>query len=581
MTAWRQTFCLLGALMAGSNQMVYCAPIENPTRPVDPLTFSRGIAPIIFQNCSACHRPGQSAPFNLLNYQDAKKHMKEIAEVTARRYMPPWLPEPGYGDFVGARLLSTGQISALQQWVAEGGVEGNPAELPPLPQWSDDWQLGEPDLVVTMQQPYTLPAEGKDVYRNFVVPIPLTARRYVKAVEFRPGNPKIVHHAFIRLDRTRESRQRDARDPEPGFSGIHAPPTAQPPTGHFLSWQPGKRVSKEPVGLPWSLETNTDLVLQLHLKPTGKPEDIQSSVGFYFTDQPPTNTPIKIWLVSYDIDIPAGEANYVLKDSYVLPVDLEVLAVLPHTHYLGREAQGYATLPDGTRQWLLRIRQWDFNWQGDYRYAKPVFLPKGASVTMELTYDNSANNIRNPNQPPQRVRYGPRSTDEMGELWFQVIARNSNDLATISRDCNDRLIRDGIAYNEFLLRVDPLDADAHTELGRLKLIRGQAADAAGHFRTALEIKPSSDEPHYYLGLLFRQQRKLPQARSEFENAIRLNPENSKAHGNLGVIFAENGDVALAEAHFRSALRINPDDSLAQDCLNELLKSKASQSNRPK
>src|SRR5205814_2176951 len=202
-------------------------------------------------------------------------------------------------------------------------------------------------------------------------------------------------------------------------------------------------------------------------------------------------------------------------------------------------------------------------------------------VTMEFTYDNSANNIRNPNQPPQRVRYGPRSTDEMGVLWFQVIARNSNDLATISRDCNDRLIRDGIAYNEFLLRVDPLDADAHTELGRLKLIRGQAADAAGHFRTALEIKPSSDEPHYYLGLLFRQQRKLPQARSEFENAIRLNPENSKAHGNLGVIFAENGDVALAEAHFRSALRINPDDSLAQDCLNELLKSKASQSNRHK
>jgi len=565
--------------MAGSNPTVYSAPTEDLPRQTNSPTFTKDIAPIIFQNCSTCHRPGQSAPFDLLNYQDVKKHMKEIAEVTARRYMPPWLPEPGYGDFVGARLLSTGQIGAIQEWVADGGVEGNPAELPPLPKWNDDWQLGEPDLVVTMPRAYTLQAEGKDVYRNFVVPVPLAAPQYVKAVEFRPGNPKIVHHAFIRLDRTRESRQRDARDPAPGFSGIHAPPTAQPPTGHFLSWQPGKRVSREPDGLPWLLETNTDLVLQLHLKPTGKPEEIQSSVGFYFTDRPPTNTPIKIWLVSYDIDIPAGAANYVLKDSYVLPVDVEVLAVLPHTHYLGKEAQGYATLPDGTRQWLLRIRQWDFNWQGDYRYNEPVFLPKGTTVTMEFTYDNSTNNVRNPNQPPQRVRYGLRSTDEMGELWFQVIARNSNDLATISRDCSDRLIRDDLAYNEYLLRMDPRDATAHTELGRLKLIRGQSADAAEHFRTALEIKPTSDQAHYYLGLLFRQQRKPGEARSEFENALRLNPDNFKAHGNLGVIFAEQGDAALAEAHFRSALRINPDDSLAQDCLNELLKAKAVRKNR--
>ena len=448
-----------------------------------------------------------------------------------------------------------------------------------MPKWNEGWQLGDPDLVVTMPQRYSLPAEGKDVYRNFVVPVPLAARRYVKAVEFRPGNPKIVHHAFIRLDRTRESRQRDARDPEPGFSGIHAPPTAQPPPGHFLSWQPGKRVSREPDGLPWLLETNTDLVLQLHLKPTGKPEEIQSSVGFYFTNHPPTNTPIKIWLVSYDIDIPAGEADYVLKDSYTLPVDVQVLAVLPHTHYLGKECQGYATLPDGTRQWLLRIRQWDFNWQGDYRYDKPVFLPKGTSVTMEYTYDNSTNNVRNPNQPPQRVRYGPRSSDEMGELWFQVIARNSNDLARISRDCNDRLIRDEIAYNEFLLRVDPRDAAAHTELGRLKLIRGQSSDATGHFQTALEIKPSADQPHYYLGLLFRQQRKLAEARVEFETALRLNPDNFKAHGNLGVICAEQGEAALAETHFRSALRINPDDSLAQGCLNELLKAKANRKTR--
>ncbi len=548
-------------------------------RPAGTLTFTRDIAPIVFEHCAGCHRPGQSAPFTLLSYQDARKHRKEIAEVIARRYMPPWLPEPGYGDFADARLLSAGQIGMIEEWIAEGGVEGNPADLPPLPKWRDDWQLGEPDLVVRMAEPYALPADGKDVYRNFVVPIPLTAARYVAAVEFRPGNPRIVHHAFLRLDRTRESRQWDARDPEPGFSGIHAPPGARPPPGHFLSWQPGKRVSREPDGLSWLLENNTDLVLQLHMRPTGKPEKIQSSVGFYFTDQPPTNTPTKIWLLSYDIDIPAGATDCVVKDSYVLPADIDVLAVLPHAHYLGKELQGYAILPDGTRQWLARIKRWDFNWQGDYRYSQPMFLPKGTTINMEYHYDNSTNNVHNQHQPPQRVRYGLQSTDEMAELWFQILCRTTNDLAAISRDYNQRLIRDQIAYLEFLLRDNPRDAIALTELGRMNLIRGQFAKAAKQFHAALDNKPDADEPHYYLGLIYRQQNKLAEARSEFESALRLNPDNFKAHGNLGVVLAELGNLKLAESHFRSALRINPEDALARECLDELVKRKANSSGK--
>ena len=538
------------------------------------LTFNRDIAPIIFKECSLCHRPTQAGPFDLLSYADVRKHAREIVEVTAKRIMPPWLPEPGYGQFQEQRRLSEEQIGRIQAWVAGGAAEGNAVDLPPLPKWPEGWQLGEPDLVVTMSEPYTLAAEGQDVYRNFVIPIPLAAPRHVTAVEFRPGNSRIVHHAFIRLDHTRASRQWDARDSEIGFSGIHAPPTAQPPVGFFLSWQPGKRVSKEANGLSWLLATNTDLVLQLHLRPTGKPETIQSSVGFYFTDQAPTKAPAKIWLLSYDLDIPAGEPNYVLKDSYALPVDLEVLAVLPHAHYLGRELRSYAILPDGSRQWLLRIKQWDFNWQGDYRYAKPVFLPKGTTIYMEFSYDNSTNNVRNPQQPPRRVRYGLQSTDEMGELWFQVLAGSTTDLTVLTRGNNQRLLRDAIAYHEHRLRNNPRDVEAHTELGRLKLVRSQPAEAMKHLRRALAIKPDSDEPHYYLGLIFRQQNKLAEARSEFEAALRLNPENFRAHGNLGVLLAERGNLALAESHFRTALRINPDDALAREWLDELAKQKA-------
>jgi tetratricopeptide (TPR) repeat protein len=548
-------------------------------RPPGILTFNKDIAPVVFNHCAVCHRPGQSGPFNLLTFQDVRKHRKEIVEVTTRRYMPPWLPEPGYGDFVGARLLNAEQIGMIQQWAAEGGVEGDPMDLLPLPKWNEGWQLDEPDLVVTMTEPYTLQAEGKDVYRNFVIPIPLAAQRFVAAVEFRPDNPRIVHHAFMRLDRTRESRQRDAGDLEPGFEGLHAPPSAQPPAGRFLSWQPGKRILKEPDGLAWLLATNTDLVLQLHMRPSGKAENIQPSVGFYFTDQKPTQIPTKIWLISYEIDIPAGATNYLLKDSYLLPADIEVLAILPHAHYLAKELQAYAILPDGMRQWLLRIKQWDFNWQGDYRYAKPVFLPKGTTINMEFGYDNSTNNIRNPHQPPQRVRYGLQSTDEMGELWFQILCRNTNDFDAISGDYKDRLIRDDIAYNLYLLRDNPRDASALTELGRLKLICGQTAEAVKHFHAAIENKPDSDEPHYYLGLIFSQQNKLAEARVEFESALRLNPENFRAHGNLGVIFAAQGKPDLAESHLRRALRINPDDSLAQECLDELLKARRKSTDR--
>jgi Flp pilus assembly protein TadD len=194
---------------------------------------------------------------------------------------------------------------------------------------------------------------------------------------------------------------------------------------------------------------------------------------------------------------------------------------------------------------------------------------------MEYHYDNSARNIRNPHQPPQRVRYGVQSTDEMAELWLQVLCHNTNDLETISRDYGQRLIRDQIAYSDYRLRNNPRDTVALTELGRISMIRGQFAEAVKQFRAALDSNSDADEPHYYLGLIYRAQNRLAEARAEFETALGLNPDNFKAHGNLGVIFAQQGNLELAESHLRSALRINPDDALARECLEELNQRKAS------
>src|SRR5438094_28628 len=240
-----------------------------------PVSFSRAVAPIVFQKCAGCHRPGQSAPFALLTYQEVYKHARQIAEVTQRRYMPPWLPEPGYGEFAFDRRLSVDQIETIQQWVADGAIEGDPTDLPPQPQFPERWQLGWPDLVLTLPQAHTLPAEGKDVYRNFVVPIPVPTLKYVKGVEFLPGNARVVHHAFIDVDETGQSRRLAERENPPGFDGMELPDSAVMPGGQLLGWQPGKAAYFSPRGLSWVLRPNTDLVLQLHMHPSGKPEILQ------------------------------------------------------------------------------------------------------------------------------------------------------------------------------------------------------------------------------------------------------------------------------------------------------------------
>ncbi len=384
------------ALWRQSGRIVTSNQIEPyvPRRP-GTVTFNKHIAPILYEQCATCHRPGQIGPFSLVTYADARKKAKQIGEVTRSRFMPPWLPEHGLEPFADERRLSAGQLGLLEQWIADGTPEGAAAALPPMPQWTDGWQLGPPDLVVTMPETYTLPPDGKDIYRNFIIPIPNTRDRHVRAVEFR-ADTKAIHHAFLRMDRTRQSRKLDAQDRQPGFGGMETPVGVEDMGGHFLSWQPGRGPTRIPEGLAFLLPAGADFVVQFHMQPTGKPEPIRPSIALYFTEQPATNKPMKISLSSFAIDIPANSRDFTLEDSYELPVDVDLLAVLPHTHYLGKRLEGFATLPDGTRKDLLLIKDWDFNWQSDYRFARAVALPKGTRLSMRYTYDNTTNNVRNP-----------------------------------------------------------------------------------------------------------------------------------------------------------------------------------------
>ncbi len=406
--------------------VVLCLLVGCGGSPEPEITYTRDVAPILFENCGACHRPGGAGPFSLLSYRGAKQRAKQIAQVTEDRYMPPWLPEPGFVELQGERRLSDGEIDTLRRWAEAGAPEGAPEDLPRVPEWPSGWALGEPDLIVE-SPPFKLVAEGADVFRNFVLPLEVPAVRYVRAVEFRPEDPRVVHHAVMQVDRTGSTRRLDAADPGPGYGGMFLG-ASERPDGHFLGWTPGHFPREAPEGLAWRLEPGMDLVLQLHMPPSGKPEIVRSQVGLYFTGEPPKREMFGLLLGTEEIDIPAGESDYVVEDRFTLPAQVSAFGVYPHAHYLGKSLHAWAEMPGGERRWLIRIDDWDFDWQDEYRYQAPIRLPAGTPVVMRYTYDNSAANPQNPHHPPRRVTYGPESADEMAFLLLQTLPDRPEDL---------------------------------------------------------------------------------------------------------------------------------------------------------
>jgi tetratricopeptide (TPR) repeat protein/mono/diheme cytochrome c family protein len=529
--------------------------------PTGQVTFTKDIAPLVFAHCASCHRPEGSAPLSLLTYADVKRHAHDIATLTANRSMPPWKPEPGYGAFVGTRRLGDDQISLIERWVADGAIEGNPGALPPVPQWSGAWRLGEPDLVLTMDRPYTLRASGDDMYRHFVLPIHIPATRYVKAWELRVNNTRVVHHATMELDRTGRSRHLDEEDPEPGYEGL-IPHTAQAPDGYFLDWAPGHTPYVTPDGMAFPIEAKSDLVLMLHMRPSGKPEVVQVSVGLYFSAAPPTRVPAMLRLTRQDLDIPAGEPHTVVTSSYRLPVDIDVFTVQPHAHYLARQIEGFATLPDGTTRWLLLIKNWDFNWQDVYRYATPVSLPAGTTVVMRWTYDNSADNPVNPNRPPRRVTFGQRTSDEMSELWFQVFPRNHVDRDTLVRGLRSAVQQQNLEGYEAMSRADPNNAALHDDAALLYVEAGGLERAAAHLAESVRLRPDSAPSAYNLGLVLLEQGKRDEARRDFQKAVALDPGYANAHRSLAVMLQAEGKLEEASGLYRQALQLDPKDAIA-------------------
>ena len=400
------------------------------------VTFSETIAPIVYENCVSCHRPGEAAPFSLITYDDVKNRGKLIAAVTAARYMPPWQATHGFGDFADERRLTDAQITAIGTWVRDGMPEGNRAKMPALPKFTSGWRLGTPDLVLEMPQEFEVPASGPDIFRNFVIPSKLLEDKWVRAVEFRPRARTVVHHALFNYVRGGAYASIDGADGKPGFRGL-APIGANPnltPAGPLGGWAVGGSPRFLPEGLALPMGRGSDFILQMHFHPSGKVEREKSTIGIYFAEKAPDRTLRNLMVpglfgIGSLVEIPAGERNHVIDRSVTLPVDVRVYFANPHAHYLAKEFKATATLPDGSAKPLLWIQDWDFNWQDGYNYKEPVVLPKGTRIDVRITYDNTASNPRNPSNPPQKVWWGEQSTDEMGTIGFGLIPVRREDEA--------------------------------------------------------------------------------------------------------------------------------------------------------
>jgi Tfp pilus assembly protein PilF len=534
---------------------VAVAALQASEAQAQEITFTKDIAPIVFTSCVSCHRSGGPAPFALTTYDEVRRRATQIAAVTRSRFMPPWKVEPSLGHFVGQDPLTDAQIALIGRWAESGAPQGEARALPAVPNLPDGWLLGQPDLIVKPPRAYSLPAQRTDAFRIFAIRLPVSKRTYVRGIEFHPGNARVVHHANIRVDRSPATRQLDDADPQPGYDGL-MPRSAEYPDGHFLGWTPGQVAPLVAPDLAWTLEPGSDLVVQLHLQPTGAVEEVQPEIGLFFSDRPPSRTPTILRLGSQAIEIPPGEPRYVIRDAYTLPVDADLLAIQPHAHYRAKEIRGVATFPDGTSRVVMHITDWDFRWQHVYRQVSPIRLPKGTRLSMEYTYDNSADNIRNPQLPPARVYWGQRSNDEMGDLWFQLLATSEPDRLAMREQINAKMTVEDIAGYETMLRVDPKDAELHDDVALLYLGVGQLAPAVRHFEASAALKPDSAAAQFNLGTALAQAGRLDEAVAAFRSALARRPDYALAHNNLGQVMLAQGKTGDALKHLQEAVRLD-------------------------
>ena len=471
-------------IIAALTLSLICLP---PLPAQDVVTYTKDISPIIYNNCTICHRPGEIGPFALTNFEEVRDEAYTILSVTRKGYMPPWMPDREFSKFkfLGERGLTNQEVETIAQWVEAGMPEGDPAIEAPLPKFAKGSALGNPDLTLRAGEPYKIKGSNEDEYRVFVLPTGLSEDRDLVGVEFRPGNRAILHHALLAFDTTGQARESDASDPLVGYEvfggfGIPVSPQAQLP-----GYTPGAVPLRLPKGVGIKLPAGADILMQTHYAPWPVRASDQSGVNLFFAEEPverylKTRQLMPFDLVEEDTLQPpelnllerlevvrelvdefgqngfggagnSGDVAERLGDGFggrlegwslfKLPPDevsrfhgiwkveedISLISIYPHMHLLGKGWEIYAIDPEGNRENLLKIDSWDFNWQGDYPLPNYLKIDKGSTIHAIATYDNTAANPLNPRMPPQASGWGGKTTDEMYLLGFNYVDYREGD----------------------------------------------------------------------------------------------------------------------------------------------------------
>jgi hypothetical protein len=376
---------------------------SGPAKPT--ATFTKDVAPILFNRCVACHRSGEIAPMSLLSYQEVRPWAKSIRQRVVDRSMPPWSADPHYGKFSNDPSLSQKEIDAIVSWVDGGAPKGDDKDLPPTPKFVEGWSIGKPDVVLTMQEEYSVPADGTVPYLYFSIPTGFKEDKWVQALEIKPGNRSVVHHVIAFTQEPGVNRRADGGG------------EAQRGRGQLGGITPNKTGVVLAPGTARLVKAGSSIVFQMHYTTNGEAAKDRTSIGLIFAKEPPTRTLVTGNALNARFAIPAGESNYEVKSSSTMKEDVHLTSFMPHMHFRGKDFSYTAVYPDGRSEILLSVPKYDFNWQLTYVLEKPVALPKGTRLDCVAHFDNSTKNKYNPD-PTKEVRWGDQTWEEMMIGWF-------------------------------------------------------------------------------------------------------------------------------------------------------------------